>query len=45
MQINNCYQYFLDLCVMEERIKGNLPAFEGIRLVREVKTETEAETT
>lgn len=27
---------FADLCVLEERIVGTLPAFEGIRLVREV---------
>ena len=26
---------FVDLCVLEERSKGNLSAFEGIRIVRE----------
>ncbi len=27
---------FVDLCVLEERIKGKLPAFEGILLVKEL---------
>lgn len=31
----NYFSAFIDLCVLEERIKGNLPAFEGIRLIRE----------
>lgn len=26
---------FVELCILEERIKGNLSAFEGIRIVRE----------
>ena len=32
---NRCLEAFLALCVVEERIKGNLPAWEGIRVVRE----------
>jgi hypothetical protein len=30
---------YVDFCILEERIRGTLPAWEGIRIVRERKVE------
>lgn len=30
-----CLKVYIELCILEERIRGNIPAIEGIRLVRE----------
>jgi len=32
--LNRCLNAFKDLVLLEERIKGNVPAWEGIRIVR-----------
>lgn len=32
----------IDLCILEERIQGNWPAVEGIRIVRERKETNDA---
>jgi energy-coupling factor transporter ATP-binding protein EcfA2 len=36
-----CLDLYTDFAILEERIEGNLPAFEGIRIVRERKKESE----
>lgn len=33
----SCVDLYIDFVVLEERIRGNLPAFEGIRIVKERK--------
>lgn len=38
--LNTGFELYLDLVILEERIKGNLPAFEGIRLVKERRKQT-----
>jgi hypothetical protein len=43
--VDGCFSLYLDFAILEERIQGNLPAFEGIRIVKERKREeTEEET-
>jgi Cdc6-like AAA superfamily ATPase len=37
--ISECFDLYSDLVVLEERIEGNLEAFEGIRIVKERKRE------
>ncbi len=32
---HTCLDWYTDLAILEERIQGNLPAFEGIRIVKE----------
>ena len=36
-QTNGALDLYIDLCVLDERIQGNWPAVEGIRIVRERK--------
>lgn len=33
----SCVDLYIDFVILEERIRGNLPAFEGIRIVKERK--------
>lgn len=33
--INGYLELYVEFVVLEERMQGNLPAFEGLRLVRE----------
>jgi energy-coupling factor transporter ATP-binding protein EcfA2 len=37
---HTCLDLYADFAILEERIEGNLPAFEGIRIVRERKRES-----
>ena len=36
-RVDAAWHLYIDLCILEERIQGNWPAVEGIRIVRERK--------
>ena len=33
--MNDYLDLYVDLCIWEARVKGDLPAWEGIRIIRE----------
>lgn len=37
-----CYGFYIDLALLEERIEGNIPAVEGIRITKELPVGAEA---